>query len=311
MTELGYKSCLADPDIWLHPNVRESDGHKYYEYVLIYVDDIMCVSHQPQAVLSRVDKFFPMNPGSIREPDYYLGAKVSKVKLPNTVTAWAQSPSKYVREAVKNLEEYLEREHNGQKLGKKRSTPMSPSCWPELNVTPELDVESDNYYQLQIGVLQWAAELGRLDIMMEVSMLSSHLVLPQEGCMEAIYDIFAYLKIKHTSRMVFDPLYLDIDMNHFKECDWKPFYDDVKEVIPENALTPRGKDIDLHLYVDADHAGDKITRQSWTGYFIFLNSALVDWYSKRQSTIESSVFGSKCVALKAGMEKSRGLRYKL
>jgi hypothetical protein len=229
MTELGYKSCLADPDVWLHPNVCESDGHKYYEYVLIYVDDILCVSHQPRAVLSRVDKFFPMKPGLIGEPDYYLGAKVSKVKLPNTVTAWVLSPSKYVQEAVKNLEEYLEQEHNGQRLQKKRSTPITPSYWPDLNVTPELDAENANYYQSQIGVLQWAVELGQIDIMMEVSILSSHLALPQEGHMEAIYNIFAYLKIKHNSRMVFDPSYPDTDMTCFKECDWKLFYGDVKE----------------------------------------------------------------------------------
>jgi hypothetical protein len=100
--------------------------------------------------------------------------------------------------------------------------------------------------------------------------------------------------------MVFDPSYPDIDMARFKECDWKPFYGDVKEAIPENAPTPRGKDVDLRLYVDADHAGEKLTRRSRTGYFIFLNSALVDWYSKRQSTIESSVFGSEFVALKTG-----------
>jgi hypothetical protein len=52
MTGLGYKSCLADPDVWLRPNVRESDGHEYYEYVLIYVDNILrSVSHQPNNVL--------------------------------------------------------------------------------------------------------------------------------------------------------------------------------------------------------------------------------------------------------------------
>jgi hypothetical protein len=58
MTGLGYKSCLADPDVWLRPNVHESDGHEYYEYVLIYVDDILCVSHQPNDVLKSVSTSF-------------------------------------------------------------------------------------------------------------------------------------------------------------------------------------------------------------------------------------------------------------
>jgi hypothetical protein len=35
------------------------------------------------------------------------------------------------------------------------------------------------------------------------------------------------------------------------------------------------------------------------------------WYSKKQATIETSVFGAEFVAMKHGMETLRGLRYKL
>ena len=111
--------------------------------------------------------------------------------------------------------------------------------------------------------------------------------------------------------MVFDPTYPDIDMSHFKECDWKDFYPGAKEAIPDNMPEPRGKDVDLRLFVDADHAGDMITRRSRTGFFIYLNMALVSWYSKKQATIETSVFGSEFVAMKVAMEVVRGLRYKL
>ncbi len=44
---------------------------------------------------------------------------------------------------------------------------------------------------------------------------------------------------------------------------------------------------------------------------IFLNNALVDWYSKGQSTVESSTFGSKTIALRTGVDKLQALRYKL
>ena len=69
--------------------------------------------------------------------------------------------------------------------------------------------------------------------------------------------------------------------------------------------------MDICLYVDSDHAGDKATRRSRTGYFIFLNSAPIIWFSKRQTTVETSVFGAKLVAMNNGMEALRGLRYKL
>jgi hypothetical protein len=63
--------------------------------------------------------------------------------------------------------------------------------------------------------------------------------------------------------------------------------------------------------VDSDHAGDKKTRRSRTGFLIYCNMALIIWLSKRQTTIETSVFGAEFVAMKHGIKTLRGLRYKL
>jgi hypothetical protein len=48
-----------------------------------------------------------------------------------------------------------------------------------------------------------------------------------------------------------------------------------------------------------------------TGFFVFMNTALIQWFSRQQATIEMSVFGAEFVAMKIGMELLRGLRYKL
>ena len=63
-------------------------------------------------------------------------------------------------------------------------------------------------------------ELGIVDICLEVSLMSSHLALPREGHLEKIFHIFAYLKWKHRSRMVFDPTYPSIDNDDFPRHDW-------------------------------------------------------------------------------------------
>ena len=39
---IGFKSCHADPDVWLRPAVKPN-GDEYYEYVLCYVDDILAI----------------------------------------------------------------------------------------------------------------------------------------------------------------------------------------------------------------------------------------------------------------------------
>ena len=154
-------------------------------------------------------------------------------------------------------------------------------------------------------------ELGRVDIITEVSKLASHMALPREGHLEAVFHIFSYLKKRHNSRMVFDPTYPHIDSSNFQEHDWKHFYGDVQEPVPQDAPEARGKEVDLRAFVDSDHAGDQRARRSRTGFFIYVNSAPVVWLSKKQATIETSVFGAEFVAMKQVMETLRGLRYKL
>ena len=311
MSTLGYESCKADQDLWYKPDIRPSDGHKYYSYMLLYVDDALCIHHDAKTALEEVDRYFQMKEGSIGDPDLYLGAKLRKVTLPNGVQAWATSPSKYIQEAVKNVEDHLHKEYGGRKLAKRASAPFPRDYAPELDMSPVLDAKQANYYQSLMGVLQWMVEIGRVDMLTEVSVMASQLAMPREGHLECLFHMFSYLKIKHNSRMVFDPTYPDIDMSQFKECDWKAFYPGAKEAIPPNMPEPRGKDVDLRLFVDADHAGDKTTRRSRSGFFIFMNMALIGWYSKKQPTIETSVFGAEFVAMKVAMEYMRGLRYKL
>jgi hypothetical protein len=65
------------------------------------------------------------------------------------------------------------------------------------------------------------------------------------------------------------------------------------------------------MMVNSNQAGDKTTRQSRTGFLIFLNMSLINWLSQKQPTIESSVFGAEFVAMKLGVEALRGIRYKL
>ena len=108
-----------------------------------------------------------------------------------------------------------------------------------------------------------------------------------------------------------DPTYPFINEDTFQHCDWKEFYHGAEEPIPGNMPKPRGKGIDLRLFVDSNHAGDKRNRRSRTGFLIYLNTALIQWYSKAQSTCETSVFGAEFLAMKTDVDTLRGVRYKL
>jgi hypothetical protein len=310
MHHLGYEPCMADPDLWMMPKTRD-DGFKYYAYVLIYVDDMLAVSHEALRDMKKIDYYFKMKKESMGDPDIYLGSKLRKVVLLNGVEAWMMSPAKYVREAVRNVERFLDKEYDA-KLPKRVSGPLPTNYRPETDVTAELDGKELSYYQSQIGVLRWIVELGRIDIITEVSCLASCLALPRKGHLEAVFHLYTYLKKRPNGTIILDPTYPVIDLSSFNDgADWSNFYGNVKEAIPMDMPNPRGKPVVVRLYVDSDHAADKAIRRSRTGFILYLNNAPIVWYSKKQGTIETSVFGAEFVAMRTGMEVCRALRYKL
>ena len=118
------------------------------------------------------------------------------------------------------MKDFIEKMYLGRSLPKHVTAPFLTGYVPELDMTPELNVDYASFYQSQIGVLCWCVELGQIDIIMEVPLLSSHLALPQEGHLDAVFHLCAYLEKQHNARIVFDLNYPDIDMDSFIKCDW-------------------------------------------------------------------------------------------
>jgi hypothetical protein len=171
-------------------DTRPDDGVLYWAYILIYVDDILCVHHNPGARLVKLDEYFKMKEGSIHFKTLYLGAKLKKTVLTNGVVPWGISSSKYVQSAVHNVQDYLVALPGEQKLLKKAYGPFAGVCKPELDESPELYPTRANLYQSHIGILRWCVELGRIAIITEVSMLSTYLCLSREGHLEAVFHVF-------------------------------------------------------------------------------------------------------------------------
>ena len=74
---------------------------------------------------------------------------------------------------------------------------------------------------------------------------------------------------------------------------------------------PRGNVVRISAFVDDNHAGNVVTRQSHSGIIIFVQNAPIIWFSKRQNTVEAATFGSEFVALRICKELIVALRYKL
>jgi hypothetical protein len=144
LSQLGYTSSLADPDVWFRAAVKE-DGFQYYEYVLVYVDDLLVFTHQGEKTMKALEEFYHLKDG-FDTPTRYLGAEVKQWFFPQDATKpnWALSSIQYVKEAIRNIELHL---HDKDCKLYIVHQPMYTDYAPELDITPLLDKESTTFYQ--------------------------------------------------------------------------------------------------------------------------------------------------------------------
>jgi hypothetical protein len=105
MSELNYAPTKADPDVWIRPGIK-LDGFEYYEMVLVYVDDVLCISHDPEATMKGIQGTVKLKDDKIEEPTMYLGAQTSRKGV--GVECWTMSSAKYIKVAIANVEAKLE-----------------------------------------------------------------------------------------------------------------------------------------------------------------------------------------------------------
>lgn len=333
---LGFVSTRADPDAYIRKNRKSNitkegaldgagsngvannaldgdSGEYYYEILLVYVDDVLLVSHNPDATMDVIGLAFEIKDGEKGPPKRYLGAETELFTNCEGKQVWSMKCDQYVDAAVDIVKDLLKEDGRDLKSGpRKHKGPLPPQYKPELDVTDECDAEHTSRFQQLIGILRWAIELGRIDIMVEVAMMSSYQASPREGHLEALYLIFHYLSKNPKKRMVLDPYRPAINEAAFNlNADWTEFYGYAEEQDPPNMPEPLGEPVITSCFVDADHAGNVVTRRSHTGILLFVNNALIKAYSKRQNTVESSTFGSELVAMRIARDMIVELRIKL
>ena len=310
LDEIGFKSSPADPDVWLRPGIKD-DGSKYYEYMLMYVDDVLAISINARQLLRSLEgDTVSYKNGKVEPPEMYLGATLKKKTL-DGIEMWTITSVEYVNAAVGTVKEALK----GKlwKLPGRANLPMSASFLTELDGSPELNAGDTQFYQEMIGMLWWATELGRVDILHEVSLLSQYQACPREGHMEECLRIFAYLEKKPKLTLYMDPQApnLDYSLFHTDPEEFKEYYRDAEEQVPHMAPRPRGVPVVTTAFVDSSFASNKVNRRSHCGHILFVNRAPVKWYSKRQQTVETSAFSAEYLAMKLCIEDIEFLRFKL
>ena len=177
MRQMKFKQCYADPEVWMR------DAGDHYEYIGVYVDDLVIASRDPQAILDslmEVYKFLLKGSGPLT---FHLGCDF--INDPDRTLC--QSPRKYISRMTDNYIQMFGHEPRHYK------SPLDKGDHPELDDSEFLDAEGIKQYQSLIGSFQWAVSLGRVDIYMAVTSLSSFRVAPRKGHLERAKRVIGYL----------------------------------------------------------------------------------------------------------------------
>ena len=118
--------------------------------LLVYVDDVLSVSHDAEATMKGIQGTFKLKGDKIEVPTHYLGAQVTQ-KVMDGHNCWTMTLEQYIKAAIANIETKLDKE--GQHLPSRCWMLMKASYCPESDTSAELKLDGIQYFQELIGIL--------------------------------------------------------------------------------------------------------------------------------------------------------------
>lgn len=301
LLKIGFKPSKADADLWM----RSKNGE--YEYIAVYVDDLIIASREPMVIIEEVKKVGNFKLKGVGEPEYYLGGDIERKKRDDGLGYTSKlSARTYIKNVCEKIEKLF------QITLKNYHSPLEGGYHPELDDSNYLGDDEVSKYRMLVGSMSWAVTLGRFDVMFASITMARYNAMPREGHLKTCLRIFGYLKHHQKGAIRSDIVMPELPgIENEGGKNWNQLYPDAEEKLPLDAPEPKGKPVKTWCMVDADHAHDVETRRSVTGVLFFLNGTPVKWYSKRQHTVETSTYGSEITAMKIAIEITMEMRYKL
>ena len=293
LRQLGFKPSRAESDIWM----RESND--LYEYIAVYVDDLLIAARDPKEIVQKLEKVHRFKLKGVGPLTYHLGCDYFR----DTDGTLCCGPKKYIAKIIDQYEKMF-----GTKP-REYTSPLEKGDHPEVDISDELDEEGIKKYQTMIGCLQWAISIGRFDIQTATMTMSRFRTAPRQGHLDRLKRMYGYLKKFSSAAIRIRTEEPSLDNLPEQAFDWcYSVYGTVEELVPSDAPKPLGRTVTTVTYTDANLYHDMLTGRSVTGVLHFCNQTLVDWYSKRQATVETATFGSEFTAARIAVDQIIDLR---
>ena len=264
------------------------DQGQHWEYIGTYVDDLAITSKDPLSLLGSLETKYGFSLKGTGPITYHLGCDF----IHNASGVLCIQLKKYIKKMVATYERLF-----GTKPKDVYTSPMEKGDHPEMDTSKLLDSTGIQQYQSLVGAMQWAVSIGRLAITTAVMTLSNFRVAPRKGHVERCKQVYGYLwKMQHAMIHICteEP---DYSVLPVVEYEWAhSVYGSAMELQREDWPTPWGKHVTLSHFIDANLYHDIVTGRSVTGILHLVNKTPIEWYSKKQGTIETATFGSEFAA---------------
>src|SRR5687767_12355435 len=97
--------------------------------------------------------------------------------------------------------------------------------------------------------------------------------------------------------------------NDNTKYDWeRTIYGKVSEIIPEGCPIPLGKTVTLSTYTDTNLMHNVLEGRLVTGVLHLINQTPIEWYTKKQPTVETATYGVEFMAARTATEQIIDLR---
>ena len=295
LRQMKFQPSKADTEVWMRRNIDK------WEYICVYVDDLAVAMEDPSAFFHELTSIHHFKLKGVGPITYHLGANFGRDK-DGTLT---MSSKKYINKMMTTYERLF-----GSKPAMKFGSPLESGDHPEADTSRMCTQSEINTYQSLIGQLQWLVTIGRFDVAYMVMTMSRFRIAPRIGHLERLKRAYGYVRKFCDGKIRFRTHSPDYSQLPKEQHDWMySVYGNVKEELPKDMPVALGKGITLTTYVDANLLHDFSTGRAATGILHLMNGTPIDWYSKRQATVETATYGSEFVAAKIATEQIIGLRY--
>jgi hypothetical protein len=256
-----------------------------YKYVAAFVGDLAITMKIPQELIAILEGMYKFKTKDSVPLQSHLGMKFQSIEDGTLCMA-----------SVKYLEKMISyHEKKCEELPKQTvSRPLKKGHHPELDMSELLDAKGINLCQSLLGTLPWAFTFRGFDIY-GIKVAPSHL--------HRMKQVNGYLsKMSHAAvrGSTVEPDCLDIP---FFEYDWtKSVYGELEEMKPEDSPKPLGKFGTLSHYVDASLMHNIVPGKS-EEILNLVNQIPLEWFSKKQPTLEAAMHGSEFVSASTYFEQ--------